>query len=296
MSESRGPKVKAGAKLRHPKNRARRTGIVYRRSVRVVAAFVVVITTCTLATSCDSASQSYEEANGWITNCTGPDFDRFSSGSGAGPGPDRPVFKIRDPLVLAVPKQNWPSTISIDAPPRECRKLSDLTAVPFLYFVISGKWSQGYKPEDVLTVNGTPQFQPDVVTVRIEPSTQERQSAKDKEKLKEEQRKWNKEFTSGTREFGGLTCYTPKPPNPFSDCSGKREPSDPDIVDLRYRDYAATPFVLVQAQYTSTRYGGIDVYWQAWILGVSHALDIDATIWKSIEKWNLESTAKTADR
>lgn len=261
-----------------------------RRRYSSVTTAIAILATVTLTTSCDDAPQSPQLANGWITNCAGPDFDRFSSGPGT--GPDRPVFKIRDQLVLAVPKQNWPSTISIDAPPRECRKLSDLTAVPFLYFVISGKWSQGYKPEDVLTVNGTPQFQPDVVTVRIEPSTQKIQSAKDKETLHEEQRKWNEEFTSGTREFGGVTCYTPKPPNPFSDCSGKREPSDPDIVDLRYRDYAATPFVLVQAQYTTTRYGGIDVYWQAWILDVSHALDIDATIWKSIENWNLESTAK----
>jgi hypothetical protein len=167
-----------------------------------------------------------------------------------------------------------------------------LTAVPFLYFAISGNWSQGYKPTDVLSVNGVPQFQPDVVTVRIEPSTKKIQSAKDKETLQEELRKWEKEFTSGTREFGGLTCHTPKPPLPFSYCSGKREPSDPDIVDLQYRDYAATPFVLVQAQYTSTRYGGIDVYWQAWILDVSHALEIDAAIWKSIENWNLESTAQ----
>jgi len=167
-----------------------------------------------------------------------------------------------------------------------------LTAVPFLYFAISGKWSQGYKPEDVLTVNGTPQFQPDVVTVRIEPSTPDLRSAGEKEKLKEEQRKYHEDFYFGARDVGGLTCYTPKPPNPFSDCSGNRGSSDSDVVKLQYRDYSATPFLLVQAQYTSARYGGVVVYWQAWILDVSHALDIDATIWKSIEDWNLESTAQ----
>jgi hypothetical protein len=34
------------------------------------------------------------------------------------------------------------------------------------------------------------------------------------------------------------------------------------------------------------------VDWQAWILDVSHALDIDAAVWKSIENWNIESAAK----
>src|SRR5882724_10774883 len=89
---------------------------------------------------CDSGSPARDPrlANGWITNCAGPSFGRFSVDGKLGPGPDRPVFRITDRLVLAVPKNNRPSAAGIHNVPRDCNNLSDLPPAPFLTFVISG--------------------------------------------------------------------------------------------------------------------------------------------------------------
>lgn len=221
-----------------------------------------------------------------MTNCAGPAFNRFSPDDNSAPGPDRPVFKINDQLVLAVPKNNWPSA-SIDRDPRECRKISDLPPAHHLYFVISGHWSAGYKPEDIPIVGGSSEFQPDVVTVRIEPQIPSTLSVEDQRTIDQITADSSRQNYIGTREVGGITCLVPKPAITFFSCSSNRPGAGADIVRLRYRDYANTPFVLLQAGYTSPRYGGIQVYWTVWTLDVSHAPEIDAAIWKSIEAWNL---------
>ena len=218
--------------------------------------------------------------NGWVTNCGGPLFSRHGS------GPERPSFKLNDKLVLTVPKENGPSANSIESEPPECKKISDLPAVAFLTFGITGEWSAGYKPEDIPTVAGNRQFQPDVATVRIEREMPEKRSAEDLQKLDELQRLEQQRNSVGTRDIGGLTCLVPKPDQDWFICSGSRTASDAEVTRLRYRKYSNTPFILVLAEYSSTRYG-IHVYWKAWILDASHALDVDRAIWNSIEEWNL---------
>lgn len=248
-----------------------------------------------IVTGCDSESRNPQLANGWVTNCSGPVFSRFSQGGNAGPGPELPVFKINDQLVLAIPKKNWPSAGKFDREPRECRRISDLPPAPYLYFVISGNWSTGYKPEDVPIVGGDKEFKPDVVTVRIEREVPSKFSEEEQHRVRRLLQEWQKQDAIGTREIGSLTCFVPKTGLDWTSCSGTRSKTDPDITELRYRKYSATPFILVLADYPSSHHGGIHMYWKAWTSDVSHALDIDAAIWKSIEDWNLlDNTAAQA--
>jgi len=237
---------------------------------------------------CDThgSSHNLQHENGWVTNCTGPAFSRFSQNGSAGPGPDRPIFKINDQIVLAVPKQNSPSAGRLENLPSVCGTIADLPSAPYVYFVIRGNWSAGYKPEDIPTVDGAKQFEPDVVTVRIEPEIPERRSAAELQKLEQSQRRVQQLDSVGTLEIGGLTCLVPKPSQDWFICSGSRTAAGVDVTRLRYRKYTDTPFILVLAEDTSARYG-IHLYWKAWISDVSQALDIDRAIWNSVEEWNL---------
>jgi hypothetical protein len=250
-----------------------------------------------ITTSCDSESRNHQLANGWVTNCSGPAFSRFSQGGNAGPGPEWPVFKVNDQLVLAVPKRNSPSAGKFDREPPECRKISDLPPVPYLYFVVWGNWSAGYKPQDVPIVGGNRQFQPDVVTVRIEREIPSKLSLEEQQRFDQGRREGLQHNSTEKREIDGLTCFVPEGQGPeWGFCSGSRAKADPDVTELRYRKYSATPFILVLADYQSFRHGGIHVCWKAWTSDVSHVLDIDATIWQSIEDWNLlnKSAAQAA--
>jgi hypothetical protein len=148
------------------------------------ATVVAMLATVTITTSCDGPPQNPQLANGWVTNCTGPAFGRFSGNGSTGPGPERPVFKINDQLVLAVPKNNWPSAGNFERDPPKCTQFSDLPTAPYLYFVIRGNWSAGYKPGDIPIVSGNRQFQPDIITVRIQREIINPLSAKINRKLK----------------------------------------------------------------------------------------------------------------
>jgi hypothetical protein len=162
-----------------------------------------------------------------------------------------------------------------------------------------GSWTVGYNPQDIPTEDGHKQFDPDYVTVRIEPaiSIPSTWTAEEERTAELVQEKFKRDNYTGTAEIGGLTCLLPKPGLSFS-CSGHRAKSDPDVVELGYMAHSAPHFVLIQAKYASSRYGGIQVYWEAWTSDPPiHALDIDAAIWKSIEDWNiLNKTGSQAER
>jgi hypothetical protein len=258
--------------------------------VRLVAIVAPMLAIAAIVTSCDPDSRidsrNPQLANGWVTNCAGPAFSQFSQGGNAGPGPERPVFRINDQLVLAVPKKNWPSAGKFDREPPECRQISDLPPAPYLTFVISGNWSAGYKPEDVPIVGGNKQFQPDVVAVRIEPEFS-KFSEEEQQERQQSLRASAQQDSTATREIGGLTCFVPKLAPEWPSCFGIPTRADAYFTTLRYRTYGATPFILVLADYPSSRYGGIHVFWKAWTSDVSHVPDIDVAIWKSIEDWNL---------
>ena len=49
-------------------------------------------------------SQKAQLANGWVTNCEGPAFNKLSRRADSGSG-SNPVFRINDQLVLAVPRE-----------------------------------------------------------------------------------------------------------------------------------------------------------------------------------------------
>jgi hypothetical protein len=262
------------------------------RIVRLRAVALSTIAIVTFLTSCDSGSPSRVSplANGWVTNCVGPAFNRFAKDGKPGPGPNQPVFRINDQLVLAVPTDNRPYADKIERQPRECRKTTDLPPAHFLRFVIVGNWSAGYRPEDIPPEDGHKQFDPDYVNVRIEPAINAPSTWTPEEEREAEQTlaKSMQDNYTGTTEIGGMTCFVPKPGVGAFSCSGRRSKSDPDVIKLGFMGHAAPHFVLIQAQYVSSRYGGLQVYWDAWTTDPPiHALDIDAAIWKSIEDWNL---------
>ena len=253
----------------------------------VVLGVIVLATLAIVAfmrPSRDSDTPSPQLANGWVTNCAGPAFSRFSENGSSGPGTARPVFKINDQLVLAVPKENWPSAGKFEREPTKCTQFGDVPPAPYLYFVIRGNWSAGYKSGDIPIVNGEKQFQPDIITVRIQREIVNPLPVEEQEKVKKLLREWARQDSTGSREVGGLTCSIPNYAGTPPRCSGG--PSNAELK-LHYSSYSATPFVLVNADYPSSRYGRIQVYWQGWISDVTHAVDIDAAIWKSIEDWDL---------
>jgi hypothetical protein len=106
------------------------------RRVSTTGMLLAMLAAVSVTTSCDNSPT--ELANGWVTNCSGAEFSQFSQSGGSGLGPDRPVFKINDQLVIAVPKINSPSANGIDSAPRACRKRSDLPPVNFLVFTNPG--------------------------------------------------------------------------------------------------------------------------------------------------------------
>jgi hypothetical protein len=268
---------------------------------RVVAFFALAI--ASLMTGCGSAPQNSQVENGWVTNCKGTQFDKFTRPRGDGPGPSRPVFKVNDQLVLAVPAVNVPSAGRIENGPQVCRSIADLPSVPYLYFVIQGDWSGVYNPQDIPLENGNRQFQPDAVTVRVEREPPSTLSVDDQRKIDESVHKvWHDDIRD-PQEIDGLICGKIEQAAPNSSkggmlCSGQRSPSDPDEIRFDTHSYRITPFLLLQADYKSSHYGGIHIYWQVWTLGISHGREIDRAIWKSLTEWNLvdESIATVSQR
>jgi hypothetical protein len=231
--------------------------------------------------------------NGWITNCTGPAFSQLPNGEEGSQHSERPVFKVNDQLVLAVPVANLPSASGIDSEPAHCKTVSDLPPAKYLAFAISGKWSAGYKPQDIPTVGTEKQFTPDVVAVRIQPefdnSTREEKDHRQQMIMGAVQ-----QDSTGTLQLGRVTCFLSKWSAMDTSCFAGSSVSESDFMSVRYGKYAATPFVLVIADYSSIRYGGIHVFWKTWTLDPSHIPDIDETIWKSIDEWNLLNNSTRA--
>jgi hypothetical protein len=238
-------------------------------------------------------------ANGWVTNCSGPAFSKFSQTSSAAPGASRPVFRINDQLVLAVPQSDWPSAGRIEREPRECRAISDLPKVPYLYFVIRGNWSGSYDPKDVPLDGGRKKFLPDAVTVRIEQDPSGTLTSDEQRKVEQIGDKFRNELLD-QHEIGGLTCgRDAMPPHPGYKggllCWSHRTSWDGDT--FRFRTFAyedMTPFVWIDAGYTSKHYGGVRVYWDVWTLDLARARDIDQAIWNSLAEWNLVSEPAAA--
>ena len=169
-----------------------------------------------------------------------------------------------------------------------CEKISDLPVAAFVSFVITGDWSSGYNQADIPTNGGIKQFQPDVVGARVEREAPSKESAED-QRYRNELIKGGLEYgATERRKIGLLSCFVPGSwGSGWLYCSGHRAEGDPDVTSLRVRKYGDTPFELLLADYVSSRYGGIHVYWQVWVKDEAHVLDIDTAIWKSIEGWNL---------
>jgi hypothetical protein len=105
-------------------------------------------------------------------------------------------------------------------------------------------------------------------------------------------REQQRNFYEGPREIGGLKCLVPKMRSfPYIECSGSR-PGDSDLVKLRFKQVNAS-FVLLQADYASSRYGGIHVYWQTTTSDVSHWLDVEEEVWRLLTDWDLLNTTES---
>jgi hypothetical protein len=257
-----------------------------------------LITLAVAMASCDTDSRNPKLDLGWVTNCAGPEFSRNGS---SGPGPDRPVFKVTDQLVLAVPKENRPSAARIDREPRECRNIGDLPPAHFVEFVLQGNWSAGYGPQDVPTTqDGEKRFWPDRVFVRVEPQHVSPLSQEDQRKNAKNGWNLRHDPTEKKFEIAGLRCAEPKWKLPLVSyfCRARGTAADPDadpeVLTLTYFPESAPPFVLIQADYGSPRYGKTHLYWQVWTSDISHALEIDSAIWNLLSEWNLstETNAK----
>jgi hypothetical protein len=241
-------------------------------------------------------------ANGWVTNCTGPVFDQVSPDGRVGLGPDRPVFKISDQLVLAIPKRNWPNASPIDREPSSCRSPSDLPKTLGLFFYIWGNWSMGYKPEDIPNDGDRKQFAPDRVWVHIGSELPRVPSDADRRAFDEMDRKSQDELLD-KQTIGGLTCGRHPPRSPLTDkykygglsCWGPRASSDPEQMSLGTHQYD-WPFIQIWADDYSTRYGGVHIVWTVWTQDLSHAREIDAAVWKAIDEWNLVSKSEVQGR
>jgi len=247
------------------------------------------------ATGCgDRQSPDAKLEWGWITNCAGPEFSKFG---GSSLGPDRPVFKLTDQLVLAVPKAFAPSSSRIDREPKECRRISDLHAVGHVEFTIQGDWSSGHTLADVPNISGNLKpFRPDRVWVRIEPERPSQLSAEEQKQIDEAREEALKRESVGTREIGGLTCFVSKFAGVKPFCSGHRSPTDLDMTTVTLKFDASTPFVLIQADYPSLQYGRVHVYWQAWTADASNWREIETAIWGHVADWNLLNTLQTHTR
>ena len=235
---------------------------------------------------CGAKPRNPQWRQGWITDCSGPDFSKSTVSGVTDPDSERPVFRINHQLVVAVPKSFSPYAGSLGHEPRTCTKLSDLPSAPFLYFVIRGNWSAGYKPEDIPTSNGEKEFRPDVVTVRIEREPPNNLSNEEQEKVQKLLLTNREQDFAGAQNIGDLTCDVRNGYGHY--CFGHRIRGEPDVTRFRYLQYTRIPsFVRIDADYESTHYGKVHVYWWVWTSNVSHALEIDAAIWKTMEEWNI---------
>jgi hypothetical protein len=264
------------------------------RSIPHLLGCLALLTGCVkMESPTPETARTPELEAGWVTNCAGPEFSQYGR---VAPGPDQPVFKATDQLVLAVPKANRPRAASMSRQPGECKKISDLPPAHFVQFLLQGNWSAGYRPEDIPTFrDGTKRFWPDRVFVRIEPEHVNTLSPE--EQRKGAQLGWDMRHDPTEKKFeiDGLRCSVPKwmtsgayfcrAPGAAADPD-----ADPEVLTLKYFPNSAAPFILIQANYRSPRYGKTHLYWQVWTSNISHALEIDGAIWKTLSEWNLLPT------
>jgi hypothetical protein len=201
------------------------------------------------------------------------------------------VFRINGQLVVAVPKQNRPSSVQIKRAPAQCRQFIHLPSVPFLEFVIWGSWSGTYRPEDVPGVDGmdAKHVRPDLLWVRIEPLRRTDLSPEAVTRRLEERGREADLRGEKKREVGGLTCRGFGPNMPPYLCLEKSD-SASDLVKLQYRQ-ANQAFVQIFADYTTSQFGGIHIYWKVVTSDVARWKDIDREIRGRLAEWNLVAGA-----
>ncbi len=274
----------------------RLSAFVYTNTIMKAPHVALQLVTClVLLTGCVKMESSSPEGPrtpeleaGWVTNCVGPAFAQFG---GSGPGPDRPVFRVGAQLVFAVPKSYQPNAARIDHELGECRKISDLPSSDYLAFGFAGSWSAGHKRE---VVPPTPDhLQPDRVAVMITRSFPSALSAEEQRELERiVERERLRDLQGDAREIAGLTCVVPKIPYyPWFFCSGPRS-ADSKPVKLRFMQKSAQ-FVLILADYDSSRYGGVHVFLKALTSDISHWRSIDDGMWRLLSDWNVLPAAES---
>jgi hypothetical protein len=159
-----------------------------------------------------------------------------------------------------------------------------------------------YTVQDIPTYrDGRKRFRPDRVFVRIEPEPVSPLSQE--EQRKNAQSGWNLRHDPTEKKFeiSGLRCAVAKWKLPLVSyfCrvrgTGADPDADPEVLTLRYFPESAPPFVLIQADYTSPRYGKTHLWWQVWTSDISHALEIDNAIWNLLSEWNLPTETEARD-
>jgi hypothetical protein len=88
-----------------------------------------------------------------------------------------------------------------------------------------------------------------------------------------------------------LRCYEKRDPESKNQyCYGKRD-SDLDeylLLDVMFPPYESwIRFPLMQTQYFSPKYGGLEIIWRSQMQNFPRWREIDAQVWKYIDAWNI---------
>ena len=97
------------------------------------------------------------------------------------------------------------------------------------------------------------------------------------------------------QDLYGLRCYEGKIAKNRMFCSGLRSGNDHAEILFQVDAPPYGPGVvnpIMQTEYFSQRYGGIEVKWWTNVKNMPHWLEIDAQIWKFLSAWNVAQVAK----
>ena len=260
------------------------------RSSRLrIAGIVVLVVAVTITTSCRAKAEDSKE-KGWVINCAGPDFKKFSQPGSKALGPDRPAFRINDRLVVAVPATFNPAALPNPGEPSPCRSLSDLKPVPFLTFGFQGDWSTKHPPSDLPKYHTRMRdVRADWVSIRIEQSPPPLHPTGEVNAEREP-------YEDVVKEIAGLSCAGSETVGgnyPFH-CIGSENRGTPEVV-LRYGGWTAST-VVIDASYVSSRYGGVRIYWRVYTSSPANWREIDHQIWHLLSEWDLADESQGPPR
>ena len=196
-------------------------------------------------------------------------------------------LKVTDQLVLSIPQPYERAAIDHRRPARALLSVqSDRAEVQFDFFLpdFSGYTLQNYR-------NKSDESKVEVVYLHAgDPHEAEPDAAG--EYPPNMLKRALKDFLSPEdyKDMYGLRCYQARVPSDRLTCYGRRDEGGKEDILLytKVAPYAAgETFPLMQARYFSKRYGGVRIAWRTHVRNLPRWHEIDAQIWKFIDRWNV---------